>query len=137
MSDNGRIAEAVFEAWERRDFEAVVENMVENVCVNWPGETVRGKADVMGWYTSWYTACPDSVAAAVCVGVTRDTAVMEGVYAGTNTGTFGPFPATGRTVALPWANVYRFDAQGRIVSVNAYIDQVTLLTQLGHMEPLQ
>jgi len=137
VSDNAAKAEAVFEAWERRDFEAVVENMVEDVSVNWPGGTVTGKADVMGWYTSWYTACPDSVAGAVCVGATGDTAVMEGVYAGTNTGPFGPFPATGRTVDLPWANVYRFDADGRIVSVNAYIDQVTLLTQLGHMDPVQ
>jgi steroid delta-isomerase-like uncharacterized protein len=137
MSDNAAIAEAVFEAWERRDFDAVVENMVENVCVNWPGGTVNGKADVKDWYASWYNACPDSVAGALCVGVTGDTAVMEGVYAGTNTGTFGPFPATARTVSVPWANVYRFDTDGRIVSVNAYIDQVTLLTQLGHMDPPQ
>ena len=137
MSDNAGMAEAVFEAWERRDFEAVVENMVEDVCVNWPGGTVTGKPDVMAWYTSWYTACPDSGAGAVCVGVTHDTAVMEGVYAGTNTGPFGPYPATGRTVDVPWANVYRFNTDGHIVSVNAYIDQVTLLTQLGHMEPPQ
>ena len=137
MSDHAAVAEAVFEAWERRDFDAVVENMVEDVWVNWPGGMVKGKADVTDWYTSWYTACPDAVAGAVCVGVTDDTAVMEGVYAGTNTGAFGPFPATGRAVSQPWANVYRFDGDGHIVSVNAYIDQLSLLTELGHMEPLQ
>ena len=137
MSDNGAIAEAVFEAWERRDFDGVVENMVDDVWVSWPGGRVEGKADVKEWYTSWYTACPDSVGGAVCVGVSDDTAVMEGLWVGTNTGSFGPFPATGRPVSVPWANVYSFDDDGRIASVNAYIDQVTILTQLGHMKSLQ
>ena len=61
---------------------------------------------------------------------------MEGVYAGTNTGIFGSFPPTGRTVSLPWTNVYRFDSTGKILNVTAYFDLVTLLTQLGHLEPL-
>jgi steroid delta-isomerase-like uncharacterized protein len=110
--------------------------MADDVSVNAPGGVVvKGKADVMDWYTSWVTACPDSVAGAVCVGETADSSVMEGVYAGTNTGSFGPFEATGRTVSLPWTNVYKFNADGRITNVNVYFDQVTLLTQLGHMEP--
>jgi predicted ester cyclase len=59
---------------------------------------------------------------------------MEGLYAGTNTGEFGPFAATGRVVSLPWTNVYKFDGNGRIVNVNVYYDQLTIMTQLGHME---
>ncbi len=60
---------------------------------------------------------------------------FEGVYAGTNTGAFGPFPATGRSVSLPWINVLRFDSDGRIIGGGAYYDQLTVMTQLGHMEP--
>src|SRR3954470_2595586 len=87
MPNNGAITDAIFDAWERRDFESIVKSMADDVTVAAPGGVVvEGKADVMDWYTSWVTACPDSVAGAVCVGETSDSAVMEGVYAGTNTG---------------------------------------------------
>ena len=69
------------------------------------------------------------------VAASDDTAVFEGVYAGTNTGAFGPFLATGRSVSLPWINVLRFDSDGRIIGGGAYYDQLTVMTQLGHMEP--
>ena len=137
MPDNSAIGEAIFESWEKRDYDAIVEKMADDVMVNSPGSAeLKGKAAAKDWYASWAIACPDGVAGAKCVGATKDTAVMEGVYAGTNTGTFGSFPPTGRTVSLPWTNVYRFNSTGKIVNVNAYLDLVTLLTQLGHMEPL-
>jgi steroid delta-isomerase-like uncharacterized protein len=135
MADTAAIATAVYDAWARRDFDAMVTGMADDVCVNSPGGVVvNGKADVKDWYSSWVTACPDSVSGAVCVAATADTAVVEGLYAGTNTGPFGPFPATGRAVSVPWTNVHRFDGAGRLVSVNVYYDQLTLMTQLGHME---
>ena len=137
MPDNSAIGEAIFESWEKRDFTAIVEKMVDDVVVNAPGSAeLKGTAAAKDWYASWAMACPDGVAGAKCVGATKDTAVMEGVYAGTNTGMFGSFPPTGRTVSLPWTNVYRFNSTGKIVNVSAYFDLVTLLTQLGHMDPL-
>ena len=123
--------------WENRDFTALAEKLDDDVVVNAPGSVdVKGKAAATDWYASWAIACPDGVAGAKCVGATSGTAVMEGVYAGTNTGSFGPFPPTGRAVSLPWTKVYRFDSAGKVVNINAYFDLVTLLTQLGHMEPL-
>ena len=138
MPDNATATNAIFDAWERRDFEAIVKKLADDVCVNAPGGAIiRGKADVKDWYASWVTACPDSVAGARCVGTTGDRAVMEGLYTGTNTGTFGPFAPTGRAVSLPWTNVYSFDGAGRIVNVNVYYDQLTIMTQLGHIDPPQ
>jgi steroid delta-isomerase-like uncharacterized protein len=135
MPDTAATTNAIFDAWERRDFDAIVATMADDVCVNSPGGVVvRGKDDVKDWYASWAVACPDSVAGAVCVGATGESAVMEGLYAGTNTGAFGPFAPTGRKVSLPWTNVYSFDADGWIVQVNVYYDQLTIMTQLGHME---
>lgn len=135
MRDNAAVSESVFDAWEKRDFSALVENLADDVVVNSPGSmAIKGKEAARDWYASWATACPDGVAGATCVGATSETAVMEGVYAGTNTGNFGPLAPTGRTVSLPWTNVNTFDSNGQIVNVNAYFDQITLLTQLGHME---
>ena len=52
---------------------------------------------------------------------------------GTHDGPLGPFPATGRRFALPLCELWRFDADGRVVGGDLYYDQVSLLTQLGLM----
>ena len=44
-------------------------------------------------------------------------------------------PATGRSVSLPWVNILRFDSDGRIIGGGAYYDLLTVMTQLGHMQP--
>ncbi len=43
---------------------------------------------------------------------------------------------TGRKMSLPFCEICHFDKQGRIVSGGCYYDQYTLLTQLGHIQPL-
>jgi steroid delta-isomerase-like uncharacterized protein len=137
MSDSTAAGRFLYESWEKRDFEAVEHCFADDVSFHDEpsGQTLKGKTAVKDWYASWVTACPDSVAGAAVVAASDDTAVFEGVWAGTNNGAFGPFPATGRPVSLPWLNVLRFDSEGRIVSGAAYYDQLTVLIQLGHMEP--
>jgi steroid delta-isomerase-like uncharacterized protein len=136
MPDNAAMVASIFEAWERRDYDAVVKDMTDDVMVSASGVDIKGKADVKAWYASWAVACPDGLAGAVGAAASGDTAVIEGLYTGTNTGPFGPFPATGRTVSMPWANVYRFNGAGKIIGVSAYHDTLLLMTQLGHAEPL-
>ena len=136
MTDTTGTGRSLYEAWEKRDFGALEDCLADGVSFNDApqGQVVKGKASVKDWYASWATACPDSVAGATLIAASDDTAVFEGVYAGTNNGAFGPFPATGRSVSLPWVNVLRFDADGRIIGGGAYYDLLTVMTQLGHME---
>ena len=66
-----------------------------------------------------------------------DTAILEWVFAGTNTGPLPlpsgeTFPATGKRVAVRGADVARVQG-GALVSVHSYYDQVELMTQLGLM----
>jgi ketosteroid isomerase-like protein len=63
-----------------------------------------------------------------------DTVVAEFVGRGTNDGPLGPLPATGRTVALPYCEIYHFDADGKVAGGRAYFDQLGLLVQLGLAE---
>jgi steroid delta-isomerase-like uncharacterized protein len=137
MSDITAAGRSLYESWEKRDFDAVEACFADAVSFHDAsrGQVVEGKAAVKDWYASWVTACPDSSAGASVVAASDDTAVFEGVWAGTNTGAFGPFPATGRSVSLPWLNVLRFDSERRIVGEAAYYDQLTVMTQLGHAEP--
>jgi steroid delta-isomerase-like uncharacterized protein len=135
MSDNSGIASAVFEAWEKRDFDAVVENMAEDVVVTdrSRGETIKGRAEVKAFYASWASACPDSTCGYQVVAASGDAVAVEGLWSGTNTGPFGPFEPSGRTVSMPWINNVYFDADGRIVKVSVLYDQMGVLSQLGHV----
>jgi steroid delta-isomerase-like uncharacterized protein len=136
MTDSAARALSLFGAWEKRDFDGLVEQMAEDVLVNdHPrGVVINGRSDVKDWFASWAEACPDSTAGVTVAATSEDTAVTQGLYAGTNTGPFGPFAATGRSVSMPFANVIRFDGNGRMVEFAAYYDQLTLLSQLGHAQ---
>jgi steroid delta-isomerase-like uncharacterized protein len=135
MSNTIAAGQSLYESWEKRDFDALEACFADDVSFHDAAgdQVVKGRGAVKDWYASWATACPDSVAGATVVAASDDTAVFEGVYTGTNTGAFGPFAATGRSVSLPWLNVLRFDAEGRIVGGAAYYDQLTVMIQLGHM----
>jgi predicted ester cyclase len=89
---------------------------------------------VKDWYASWATAFPDAVAGATVVCASGDAVAVEGLFEGTNTGDFGPLPATGKSVSLRWANVLRFDGAGRVVAGSAYYDQLTIMIELGHID---
>src|SRR6202022_3327185 len=65
-----------------------------------------------------------------------DIVIAQFTAEGSNDGTFGGLKPTGRRMSLPFCEICQFDKQGRIVSGGCYYDQYTLLTQLGHVQPL-
>ena len=136
MANNAATAQTLFDAWEKRDFDTFSDQLARNVSLNDAprGQVVNGQANVRDWYASWATAFPDAVAGAVVVSASGETVAIEGLFAGTNTGDFGPLPATGKSVSVPWANVFRFDDDGRIIAGSAYYDQLTFMIQLGHID---
>ncbi len=136
MADSAVIAQTFFDAWEKRDFETCGAQLAGDVSLNDAprGQVVNGQTNVRDWYASWATAFPDAVAGATVVAASGNTVAIEGLFAGTNTGDFGPLPATGRSVSVPWANVFRFDSDGRIIAASAYYDQLTIMIQLGHID---
>jgi hypothetical protein len=73
-------------------------------------------------------------------GVVRNAAeglvYTEFTVEGTNDGLFGSLKPTGRKMSLPFCEICHFDTQGRPDSGTCYYDQYTLLTQLGHIQPL-
>jgi hypothetical protein len=46
-------------------------------------------------------------------------------------------PATGRRMDLPFCEVARYDAEGRIVQGEVYYDLMSMMVQLGHVQPPQ
>lgn len=135
MTDTAAAAVGLFDAWERRDFDAVMAYFAEGAVVrDRPRDMSITEPDgIRAWMTSWVTACDDATASARATVSSPTGAVIEGVYAGTNTGPLGPMPPTGKTVAMPFAITFGFDAAGKVTSYDVYYDQYTLLSQLGHV----
>jgi predicted ester cyclase len=63
-----------------------------------------------------------------------DVFAVEGVWRGTNSRPMatpaGEMPATGKTVATPFAVIGKAEQQ-RVSSLHIYSDQLSLMTQLG------
>jgi hypothetical protein len=66
----------------------------------------------------------------------EDIVVARFIVEGTNDGPLGSLKPTGRKMSLPFCEICHFDQQGRPISGTCYYDQYTLLTQLGHIQPL-
>jgi ketosteroid isomerase-like protein len=109
MADYARTGMGVFEAWERRDFDALVQVMSDGVVVNDVPRNllIKGKSEVKDWFHAWVAACPDSTAGATLVAAADDVVVIQGVWQGRNTGSFGPMAPTGRSIAMPWVGIAR------------------------------
>jgi len=135
MAETGARAVGLLEAWERREYDKVMEMFA-------PGATVRDmprgieltdRAEIRDWVVGWVTACSDAVAGATAAASDDGAAVIQGTYKGTNDGPFGPMPATGRTVSMPFAIAMRFTPAGLVTDYDVYYDMLSLLTQLGHV----
>ncbi len=59
-----------------------------------------------------------------------------GEYTGTQRGPMGPFPATGKSVAVAASGLFRL-SDGKIAEFWILWDNLALLTQLGHLAPPQ
>jgi steroid delta-isomerase-like uncharacterized protein len=138
MTDCAAAAVALLDEWERRDFDAVMERFAEGATISdYPrGTKITTRAEIRAWVEAWATACSDATAGAKATVSSHNGAVIEGTYAGTNDGPFGPMPATGRPVSLAYAIVMGFDDSGKVTSYDAYYDMHTLLSQLGHIPAL-
>jgi steroid delta-isomerase-like uncharacterized protein len=100
------------------------------------GMTLRGHEQVMQVVRAFWEALPDATLTAHDELVADDVVVVEGMLAGTHTGTFripqGEIPASGNSVTLRYATVKRF-RDDRLVSEHLYFDQLEFLQALGAM----
>ena len=130
---------AAHENWARRDFESAVSGMVEDFTFeDYPnGTTLMSRDQFKNAISGWAQAFSDAKLVNAAYHDAGDTSVAQFVMEGTNDGPFGNRPATGRRVSLPACEIIHFDAEGRMRSGESYFDLMSMLVQLGHMEPPQ
>jgi len=133
-SKNVETLRKAHESWNRRDFEATVSAMSENLTYTDHSRNLhlRSRNDFKNWATEWAKAFTDGKIMHPRYTDGGDTVVAEFTAEGTNDGPLGSLPASGRRMTLAFCEIFKFDASGRITSGRIYYDQFTLLNQLGH-----
>jgi steroid delta-isomerase-like uncharacterized protein len=137
-SKNVETVRAAHESWNRRDFQGVVRDSSENVVYTDHGRslTLKTREKFREWTEAWAMAFSDGRITNPKYIDAGDVVVTQFTVEGTNDGPLGSLAPSGRRISLPFCEVCQLDKEGRVVSGSCYYDQYTLLTQLGHIQPL-
>ena len=135
MSEARELAEQHNRIFNERDWSAAAQVYSPDVVTIEPGAgTMHGIETFIGFAQGFAAAFPDSRLVVRTLTADGNRAVVEGVYTGTHTAPMmspqGEIPATGRTLALPYCDVFEVEA-GRITTHHVYYDQMAFALQLG------
>lgn len=136
-STNVEIVRAAHHSWNRRDFNGIVRDMADNgVYTDQARNLTLNKQKFLDWTRAWASAFPDGRITNERYTDAGDTVIAEFTVEATNNGPFAGLPPTGRKVSFNYCEITRFDSNGRSISGSGYYDLYTILTQLGHIQPL-
>lgn len=136
MADNETLARGLYEAWNKRDWQTIMDAVAPDgtITVMGTGETFKGSDGVQKYNTMWADAFPDGRATIDHVYSAGDSVVVEYTGHGTHTGTMntsmGSIPATGRSVTLHLCDVLEF-SNGKVKEQRSYVDTGSLMAQMG------
>jgi len=135
---NVKTLRAAHESWNKRDFAGVIDNAAENLTYTDHARviTLNTREKFREWTEGWAKAFSDGRITNPQYTDAGNIVVAQFTVEGTNDGPLGSMKPTGRKMSLPFCEICHFDKQGRVVSGGCYYDQYTLLTQLGHIQPL-
>ena len=132
MSRNSETVRTTIDAFNRRDWDTLVASIADNCeFVDARDEAYTGKKGFLDYCQGWTNAFADGRTTEERYYDAGDTVIVEFVGRGKHTSALGPIPATGMEVSIPYVEIYRFDAAGKVVSGRAYFDQLGFLQQLG------
>ncbi len=135
-SQNVETFRAAHQAFNSRDFDGVVSKMAEGLTYRDQARNVTftGRDGFKEFMQGWVKAFSNAEVSEPSYLDAGDTVIAQFKARGVNDGAFGALPATGREIDVPFCELMRFDDNGQIVSGGAYYDQLTIMTQLGHIE---
>lgn len=123
--------------FNERDFDGMKTHLSESMeYEDLPrGLTMNNRNDVVDWLQGWPAAFSDARIEQATYVCGPDFSFARFQARGRNDGAFGPLPPTNAEMDCPFFELVRYDADGRAISVATLYDQLTMLTQLGHMQP--
>lgn len=135
MSEVRDLVDGHVRVFNERDWDAAGSVLSPDVESSAPGTgTITGIDPFLAFARGFVVALPDSRLVPETVTEDGTRVVVEGRYVGTHTGPLmtpqGEVPPTGRSLDLPYADVFEVEA-GRIVRHRTYYDQMDFAQQLG------
>jgi predicted ester cyclase len=134
MTDARTLAERLFEVIDEHRWAEVETVLHPDAEMSSPFGERMAVAAWLDVNRSFAVACPDGRHTITDVVDGGERFAIEGTWAGTHTGPMvgpaGEVPPTGRSVELPFCGVATRRGD-RIASVTVYLDQMTMLAQLG------
>jgi SnoaL-like polyketide cyclase len=120
-----------------RDFDALGQHMRDDVTYeDVPrGLTTKTLDEFKDWLGGWTSAFSDARVDSPAYQEGADFSLARFRGRGRNDGSLGPLPPTNREMDTPFWELFQYDAEGKVVAGAVHYDQVTMLTQLGHLEP--
>lgn len=132
-SKNVKTAFAQYEAFNKRDLDAAVSGLAEDVV--WEdhgrGATYKGRAEFKQSLQEWIDGFSDGQGTDLRAIDAGDKVIVQFTGVGTNDGQMGPVPATGRRASVPFVDIHIFDDKGRVIRGETYFDMLSFMVQLG------
>jgi steroid delta-isomerase-like uncharacterized protein len=125
-------AQRYFDAWNRRDADAVLATFVADgtYCDPASGGRLRGEA-LRGYMAGLWAAFPNLSFEIASAGVAgADLVAVQWIMRGTNNGSMTGLPPTGKSVTVAGADFIRV-TDGKIQTVDGYFDSRAVPEQLG------
>jgi predicted ester cyclase len=142
MSELREIVDRHYKGLEDKDIDASASVLADDVLSVMPGAPpMHGIQSFTEYGRAFFDAFPDARMRIKDVYEAGDTIIVEGSFVGTHTaalvGPNGAIPATGKSIDLPFADIFRVRG-GKVYYHAVYFDQMTMMTQFGLMpEPAQ
>jgi len=132
-----KIVIRMIEAVNERDFDALDELIAPDVvrhCAATPDVEVRSLADFKAFLHQDLSAVPDALQELDLIFSNGPLVAARVTYSGTQEGPMGPFPPSGKKLAIPFIGILRIE-DGRIAEIWVEWDNLNALMQLGHFPP--
>jgi steroid delta-isomerase-like uncharacterized protein len=116
--------------FDRLDF--LVANDLRRYSASTPGVVVESLEQFKAFLKQDLAAVPDSHQEITHIFGSGDFVAVRAIYRGTQSGPWGPFPASNRAIELPFIGMLRVNA-GKVAEIWVEWDNLTALQQLGHI----
>lgn len=121
-------------AWNHKNMDSLKSLTVENFTREFNGITVvENKNELEANMNIYFTGFPDLKVSIKKTAVIDHHLFTSWIFEGTNTGTFGESPPTGKKVVINGFSEITFTNEGKLIKEDVYYNELALLQQLGYM----
>ena len=99
------------------------------------GLSLKSREEFKDWLREWKTAISAARVDDATYYESGNASIATFHGRGVNDGEMAGMPATGKAIDVPFCEFLFFDADGKVEASQIYYDTMTMLVQLGHMQP--